>query len=410
MKPYLPLEIIKEILLRLSIENIAICKCICKAWLNLIESDDFVKSHLSKSAPALAVSTIKFNSNRVNVFKLEDGLGLEPFSNVFAKHGLITKFDFQRDSTIQGSANGLLLLKKAFASEHLYVCNPITREFVEICGRVIHNGDRFGFGVSKIGGRPKVVHHSPESGFHVYTLEAGSGSVWRSVEGAPPFSDLCDYSICGAFFSGNLHWLFKSGTTMIPYVCCFDLETERFSKFPAPFMESTCTRGVSSFSYVTSGGWLYGLVDCLCIHYYDTLDDDVIWFSKEHEQVEKRWTTLQLVMEQEPCYGHNGMVGRPYYGKYAMHARLLPFVYGESACHPIKIYRNGGILMLSHDKRFFYYSKEKRNVTEISLFGKMDDDCSGLSSILFTPSFLSLKRNLGLENVKPLKRNLGMRM
>ncbi|XP_042066403.1 F-box protein At5g65850-like [Salvia splendens] len=373
MKPYLPLEIITNILLRLSTQSIATCKCVCKPWLNLIESDAFVKSHLSKSAPALAVSITKWDSNWFSVFKLEDEL--EPFSNwfdIYAKHGPITKFDFRLESTIQCSANGLLLLKNACMDDHLYVCNPITREFVELRGLVTRKGDRFGFGVSKISGQHKVVCHSHESGIHVYTLKARS--MWRVVEAAPPFSDYCDSSICGAFFSGNLHWLVKSKTGDI-HICCFDLETERFNTFLAPPTNVTFTRGK-----------LYGLGDCLCIH-NDTLGNNLIWLLNEYEQLENFWTTIQLIGE-EHCNHYD-------YRK---------------CSQPIKIYRNGGILML-HDRCFFYYSKEKRNVIGIDLIGEIDGDCLYFSSILFTPSFLSPKRNLGMENAKSLsKKKLGIRM
>ncbi|KAL1557521.1 F-box protein-like protein [Salvia divinorum] len=358
MKPYLPLEIITNILLRLSPQNIATCKCVCKPWLNLIESDAFVESHLVKSGLALAVSIAKLDSNWFSVFKLEDEL--EPFSNwfdVFAKHGPITKFDFRRESTtIQSCVNGLLLLKNAFIDDHLYVCNPITCEYVELSGHVIREGDRFGFGVSKISGRHKVVYHSPESGLHVYTLEAGSS--WRAVEAAPPFPSYCESSICGAFFSGNLHWLVKSRTG-IPDVCCFDLETERFSAFSAPLAEIPFTIGETSYSLDATGGSL-----------------------------EKCWTMVRLMHDHSYDYG-----------------------YKRGCWQPIRIYRNGGVLMLSpRHKRFLYYSMEKRCVVGIDLAGEIDHDCLYFNSVLFTPSFLSLKRNLGMENARSLKRNLGIRM
>ncbi|KAL1557520.1 F-box protein-like protein [Salvia divinorum] len=230
MKPYLPLEIITNILLRLSPQNIATCKCVCKPWLNLIESDAFVESHLVKSGLALAVSIAKLDSNWFSVFKLEDEL--EPFSNwfdVFAKHGPITKFDFRRESTtIQSCVNGLLLLKNAFIDDHLY----------------------------------------------------------------------------------------------------------------------------------------------------------------EYEQVEKCWTMVRLMHDHSYDYG-----------------------YKRGCWQPIRIYRNGGVLMLSpRHKRFLYYSMEKRCVVGIDLAGEIDHDCLYFNSVLFTPSFLSLKRNLGMENARSLKRNLGIRM
>ncbi|KAL1557522.1 F-box protein-like protein [Salvia divinorum] len=292
MKPYLPLEIITNILLRLSPQNIATCKCVCKPWLNLIESDAFVESHLVKSGLALAVSIAKLDSNWFSVFKLEDEL--EPFSNwfdVFAKHGPITKFDFRRESTtIQSCVN--------------------------------------------------------------------AGSSWRAVEAAPPFPSYCESSICGAFFSGNLHWLVKSRTG-IPDVCCFDLETERFSAFSAPLAEIPFTIGETSYSLDATGGSL-----------------------------EKCWTMVRLMHDHSYDYG-----------------------YKRGCWQPIRIYRNGGVLMLSpRHKRFLYYSMEKRCVVGIDLAGEIDHDCLYFNSVLFTPSFLSLKRNLGMENARSLKRNLGIRM
>ncbi|XP_047944574.1 F-box protein At5g65850-like isoform X3 [Salvia hispanica] len=176
----LPPEIITDILLRLPLESIAACKCVCKPWLNVIETDDFVKSHLSKSAPALAVSE---GAQRFNVFKLEDEHDL-----VYEQeHDPIIKFDFPRVSRICVSVNGLLLLKDYFVN-HLYVCNPVTREFIEL--REPHDlpwGDCYGFGVGKISGKHKVVRLHPKSGCHVYTLETGSS--WRRVETPPSFSD-----------------------------------------------------------------------------------------------------------------------------------------------------------------------------------------------------------------------------
>ncbi|XP_042027052.1 putative F-box protein At3g52320 [Salvia splendens] len=171
---YLPSEICIDILLRLSLENTAICKCVCKPWLNLIESHYFLESHISKSPPTLVVSIPDPNSNWFTLFNLEDKRKGKP------KNNAITKFDFPQATTIQGSANGLLLLKH-HSIDLLYICNPITREFVEILGP---GEGCYGFGVSRISGQHKVVHLNPKHGCHVYTLE--SGSSWRRVKSAAP--------------------------------------------------------------------------------------------------------------------------------------------------------------------------------------------------------------------------------
>lgn len=55
----LPSDIITEILSRLPVRTIATCKCVGKSWLQLIESPQFAKHHLSKSVPCLAIQSCK---------------------------------------------------------------------------------------------------------------------------------------------------------------------------------------------------------------------------------------------------------------------------------------------------------------------------------------------------------------
>ncbi|KAL1557479.1 F-box protein-like protein [Salvia divinorum] len=357
MKKDLPSEIIADILLRLPLESVATCKCVCKPWLDVIETDDFVTSHLSKSAPALAVSMPTEYSNWFNVFKLED----EPEHE--HEHVPITKFDFPQASTIQGSVDGLLLLKNPFI-DHLYICNPVTREFVELRGlRTLPRGDCYGFGVGKISGQHKVVYLNPKSGCHVYTLE--TGYPWRRVEAALSFDNYYNFcfSSAGVYFNGNLHWLVSNGRTSL-YICCFDVETECFSTFSTP---------VESFM-----GKLHTLGDCLSFCDIEPHGDgNVIWLLKECESGEKCWREVHAISRKESYYGID------LYDSFQL----------------IQVYRNGDMLILWDEKLFIYYSNEERTTREIGLFGKMDDDCYYINCITLTPSFLSLKRNLGMENV-----------
>ncbi|KAL1557362.1 F-box protein-like protein [Salvia divinorum] len=364
---YLPSELFTDILLRLPLENIASCKRVCKPWLGLIESDAFLKFHLSKSAPALAVSMPTRDSNWFNLFRLGDEREHKH------KQDPIIKFNFPQASTIQGSANGLLLLKNPFI-DCLYVCNPITREFVELHGRLTGRfcmGDCYGFGVSKISGQHKVVYLNPKyNEFHVYTLETGSS--WRSIESASLSFRRC-FSSVGALVNGNLYWL-VSNDTQNPYICCFDLETEGFSTFSAPVKSNV--------------GMLYTLGGCLCFSDDDPFNgDNVIWLLKETEPIEKCWCEVRHVTKDGPYL--DIFVEDYYYGQ-DFYKRL----------QPIKIYRNGDMLTLWDESIFLYYSKRRSTLKKIDLFGKMDDDCYYINSVLLTPSFLSLKRNLGMKNVR----------
>ncbi|KAL1533108.1 F-box protein CPR1-like [Salvia divinorum] len=122
---YLPLEINPNILSRLSVRTIGISKCVCKSWLDLFSTDDFVDSHFSKSSPALAVL---MRSDRCTVFEIADQLDrpCSPLINSQFPHGV----------AVDGTADGMLLLTvpgTVTEIETLRICNPITREYVELC-------------------------------------------------------------------------------------------------------------------------------------------------------------------------------------------------------------------------------------------------------------------------------------
>ncbi|XP_047938437.1 uncharacterized protein LOC125186146 [Salvia hispanica] len=310
------------------------------------------------------------DSNWFNVFELEDKHKHRHRHK--HKQDPITKFDFPQASRIEGSANGLLLLKNPFI-DHLYICNPITREFVELHGRLTHPlrlGDCYGFGVSKLSGQHKIVYINPRySGCHIYTL--GTGSLWRRVKAAAPLFRR-SFNSAGVLVNGNLHWP-VTNDNWFPYICCFDLETESFSTFSAP-VKSLC-------------GMLFTLGGCLC--FSDDVpcsDDNKLWLLKEYEQVEKVWCKVHCIVRR---------------GEY-IRVFVDDMIFGQDVLRrlqPINIYRNGDMLLLFDEKLFLYYSQKRRSIREIGVFGKMGTDCYYINSILLYPSFLSLKRNFGMKNV-----------
>ena len=146
----------------------------------------------------------------------------------------------------------------------LFICNPLTREYVELPHLPLctHNCT-FGFGVSKLTGKYKIVCSDQIRSYYVYTL--GEEGSWKSIVAAPPrgnksiivprgytvymkglfrydyeeiFRSCCvlnlrapgDYA---AFFNGNLRWLEYDSENNL-FVSCFDLETELFTKFSLP--------------------------------------------------------------------------------------------------------------------------------------------------------------------------------
>lgn len=68
---YIPREIFFDILLRLSIKNIILCKCVCKKWHNLISDSYFAKLHLAQAKTCPLVRD-RYNSRISRILYLID--------------------------------------------------------------------------------------------------------------------------------------------------------------------------------------------------------------------------------------------------------------------------------------------------------------------------------------------------
>ncbi|KAL8458286.1 hypothetical protein ACS0TY_035963 [Phlomoides rotata] len=153
----LPSETIIDILSRLPVRTVISCKCVQKSWLHLVETREFVKLHISKSIPGLIIV-----------------------------------------ETIIRNAGGLLLISKLVAEPiALSICNPITRDYINLpCPQVFDIDTDFddetvwGFGSSKITSQYKVVgisqgsieNENPEVECFVYTLGT---RFWRRLASRP---------------------------------------------------------------------------------------------------------------------------------------------------------------------------------------------------------------------------------
>ncbi|KAL1543908.1 F-box protein CPR1-like [Salvia divinorum] len=389
----LPSGISTNILLRLPLRTIAISKCVCKLWLHLLATDDFIKSHLAKSDPCLALSTEDEDSTSFTVFGLNDDQNL---SHHDLHYNPLTKFDFPHSSNIICSANGFLFL--CGSGEAHYVCNPITRDYTELrCPQEIIQPYRkivnypeflgesryaypdfvgYGFGASKVSDQYKVVriyldsvilHGSlsgrrviPKAECHVHTLGTGQ---WRRVEPGALLLEYTGRSSC-VFLNGNLHWVASDCDDKL-WISCFDLETESFSSFSTPPIHQESFELISGLS--TLGG-------CLCLCDQTREEETVIWVMKEYG-VEESWTK-----------------------EYAIRLNDGDDIYieGFELVYPIKVFEDGDILMSLENTKLLYYSGKTGTVGEVGIFGA---DSVFINSILFTPSLRSLT-TLGVETVK----------
>ncbi|XP_047959752.1 F-box/kelch-repeat protein At3g23880-like [Salvia hispanica] len=351
----LPLEIAINILSRLPLRAVVRSKCVCKSWLKLLDTREFVKLHLSKSVPGMAVVQSCVETNLYEIFEFEDKLDLEHH------HSLVTKCVFPHASRIQGSATGLLFLTGDQPC-HLYVCNPITRRFIKLRPYLdsLHSSSdevAYGFGVTKTTGQYKVVRivydydfgteDSPnirltKSHCEVYTLGT---RTWRSIIPAA----LVLFNTIGIFFNGNLYWLVADPTQ----ICCFDLETELFSTFFHPPLVNP-----------GSLGSLSALVGSLCLCDNSFEEKIIIWVMEEYG-VDTSWRMKYVINKDRYVCGDYMIVS------------------------PIKIFEDGDILMEYEEYLLFYYSDKTKTIRKIEMF----EACSGnhfrVNAILHTPSFLS---------------------
>ncbi|XP_057793480.1 F-box protein At3g07870-like [Salvia miltiorrhiza] len=176
---------------------------------------------------------------------------------------------------------------------------------------------------------------------------------------------MCNF---GKLVEGNLHWtIWDPHSVNSRRICCFDVETECFSSFSAPLGGGDVDLSV--------------LRDCLCacrIAWDWDEDGEVIeiWLMKEYG-VEESWRK-EYVMIQNPDFGRDD--------------QLPPFYY------PIKVFKDGDILMLWEEKLLIYYSNNTKTTQQICVLAFAGDNHNYIYAMIFTPSLFSLK-NLGMENV-----------
>ncbi|XP_042035044.1 putative F-box protein At3g10240 [Salvia splendens] len=326
----LPSETTINILSRLPLRSIAISKCVCKPWRDLLGSLDFAKSLFSdlETPPVLACLTPsiyynEFGSTCCTLFELEEEVLIEDeegedqnqnqnqnlqefqtededeeedevdyrFQNpIFHElhYNRLTNFYTQLGeagesnpySMVGIAANGLLLVYSQLRHPNipLFMWNPLTRQCINLFTPKQSISYKFelsyGFGVSRISGQYKVVCINRDgSAHHVYTLRTGA---WRRLEAGAASGFAFNFDGC-VVCNGNLHWTVYD-TTRPLLICGFDVETECFSIFSRPLaaVDERLTVELSVLS------------DCVCVSY--ALENEIVIWSMKEYGVEESWT------------------------------------------------------------------------------------------------------------------------
>ncbi|KAF7823357.1 F-box protein interaction domain protein [Senna tora] len=340
----LPSPISTNILRRLPIKSVLICKCVCKTWHSIVSDPHFAKLHF-KHAPAdvmIRTNDPKRVSRTLHLleFQHENFRGRSEYDDwdCFCKCDDFCKPDCNghmkfeakfklplRDAkmvldkmleaknggrkrsyiackprddkfAVVNSCKGLLCLCDPMDRNPLVICNPITGEFIRLpeASKILRGTCDCGFGYHKKTGEFKVIRvydnyaQDPTNAkkwlFNGRVAEMhtlGTGT-WISVGvGTVPSGLRFPINVNGA-----LHWLRPFSSRSDGLIVRFNFELERFDKFPCPLdlVNSHAMNNLDNISMGELSGYLYlcGIVDSDCVN---------LWLMKKYG-VRDSWTKI----------------------------------------------------------------------------------------------------------------------
>ncbi|CAJ2638257.1 unnamed protein product [Trifolium pratense] len=287
--PFLPEEIIFQILLRLPVRWLLELKRVCKSWKTLISNPIFTKSHLQnlKMNPSIShqhifTSLLIYEPSKIAYFPLKPLL----------KNGSdrpttkLVEFCMENRFVIIGSCNGLLCL---FDMDRGYVklWNP-SIGFESKKSPTLDSYHKWsitynGFGYDHINDKYKLLVVVGRSGFNysekvtqIYTF---GGTSWTTIQNFPSASAM---NFVGKFVSGTLNWvIIKSNQTVI---LSFDLEKETYKEVLLPEHDGVEIRNTR----------IGVLSDCICVCFDSKQTYLDFWVMKKYGVVES-WTRLMMI-------------------------------------------------------------------------------------------------------------------
>ncbi|KAK9284316.1 hypothetical protein L1049_023487 [Liquidambar formosana] len=400
----LPTHLLIEILSRLSVKTIFICRCVSKTWLNLLSTPPFAKHHFTRAhtCPLLQNPSGKRLSRTLYLVELDRDSDLGDGSFGYSvNEKLDTKFNCPKldeakkmmpkctrslglKLDIVNSCNGLLCLRGPSCDDPVVVYNPVAGDYITIPtpekDNCMEKAVVSGLGFSPKTNRYKVLRmlyfRRPSVGQRLYvhmaeTHTVGSGE-WRRI-GSCPFS-LCRKSF-PAFLNGALHW-FRDDYHP-DFIVSFNFGDERFQTIqpPPPYFlandqfgpKQSSYRSYYSFKSEISMGVLKGSLYLCDSSSYGHFD---IWVMKEYGVKESWFKEFKI----------NTLLGR---------------TWPAGLYQPIDFLENGDLLMYFKRNALISYDG-----VEFKYF-KIRETESKFLAVAHIPSFVSLKDMVG-NNVEVL--------
>ncbi|KAL1292955.1 hypothetical protein HN51_053520 [Arachis hypogaea] len=288
--PFLPDELIREILLRLPARSLLRLRRVCSSWKSLISSSQFAKDHLQHSTaadPSLSGPRVAYHHFCHYGF---GDFSLRSLIENSSKPTEVVLFEERRNYKVIGSCNGLLclLFNDAGINTCVRLWNPctglLTTPSVE-CGDFL--SDR-GFGYDHVNDKYKlvvIVKQRRKYTTRIYTFCSNPSK--RAIQGIPFRSINGDGK--GVFVPGTatLNWI-RRDAILGCLVFSLDLVKETFSEFSLPLNDP------DDKTYIFLR--LCVLRNCLA-YCFNHETHWFVWVMKEYG-VPKSWTKLAII----PCH------------------------------------------------------------------------------------------------------------
>uniref|UniRef100_M0ZWT6 F-Box protein n=2 Tax=Solanum tuberosum TaxID=4113 RepID=M0ZWT6_SOLTU len=305
--PFLPAELVNEILSRLPVKSLLKFRCASKSWFALISSPEFVKTHLSLNDNNNEYTRHKVMMFERTVCNFRDCSVSSLFNNSFIK---ANDLDYPRQVPcgvyIVGSVNGLICLVSR--EKELFLWNPSIRKYKKLPNpktktTLAYFPRVYGFGYDKFHDDYNVVVIFIYNNISLH-IEVKRNSLksdsWRTVDNCPSIVPLQQP---GRFVNGKLHWI----TIIDPKLCIkqsiisFDLADGKWGEIELPCYWKRGRGAVLSLGVLGSN--LSVCCDCDKTNMLD------VWLMKEYE-IKESWTKMFTIKipEDQSVYGYLGQI------------------------------------------------------------------------------------------------------
>ncbi|XP_010529479.1 PREDICTED: F-box protein CPR30-like [Tarenaya hassleriana] len=303
----IPMDIVKDIFLRLPPKTLVRFRVLAKPYCDLIDSPDFIASHLDRT----------LRTNRHLMILLRGALHL--YSVDLDSLDDVTDVELPMKTggptEVFGSCNGLVGLSNSPTDLALF--NPSTRQIHQLPvspvglpeGSTIRGYVFYGFGYDSVNKDYKVVRmvqfkrdsddelgHSFPYEVKVYSLKTNS---WKRIETVPVMIQFLFYFYYhllfrrgyGVLAANNLHWVLPPRPGLVvgnSVIVRFDLVSEEFDKVPLPEAIGNYDSDIQMDIGVLDG--------CLCLICCRDQTYADVWVMKEYG-VRVSWTKLFTVQK-----------------------------------------------------------------------------------------------------------------